>query len=146
LPFEYSRVTAASVEPERIPVDDPTETLQLRVDLATCEEDAPEPHEVAVSARLDNDSGLGDGGVAPTVFDLLTLRDDGRTEGDAMAKDGVIDVEVTSPFIGGQAFPNREIVLRFEPRAPAQCGDAGCIGGTCRGEPLEIEYQTGPEA
>jgi hypothetical protein len=133
LPYEYSVVTEASLEPGMISVGDPGGMARIRVVLDTCGAMAPDPHEVSLSARADNPMGLPDSGSPPAVFFLTEVRDNGL-DGDATAKDGMIDVMVGNPFIGPEVPPDEDIVIRFQPRA----------GRTCTGESLEIPYRTGP--
>lgn len=143
LPYEYSVVTEASLSPSGVMIDDPTAMVDVRVRLSNCGEDTPLGHEVAVRALAPSSSGLTDAGPRDSVFDLLSVRDDGETYGDTVAKDGLIEVTVPNPFVGPEALVNQDLVLRFMPAAPAQCSGGACIGGTCQGEVLEVPYRTG---
>jgi hypothetical protein len=143
LPYEYSIVQQAELEPPGLDVDDASQMAEVLVVMDTCGKDAPRPHEVAVRARTESMVGLGDAGARPSIFNLVTLRDDGNTHGDAEAKDGRIDVTIPNPFVGTEVPSGTEVMLRFEPLAPAQCEGGECFGGTCRGESKSIPYTTG---
>ncbi|MFK8001378.1 MAG: hypothetical protein AB8H86_17415 [Polyangiales bacterium] len=136
LPFEASIIESASVTPDAVVVDDLTERLAIRVQLSICP-DSPRPHEVVLELR----SGEGEGA---RLIELLMLRDDGMTEGDSMAGDGLIDVDLVNPLIGMRVPENEDVFLRFTARSPADCSSGTCRGGTCRSDELEIPYRTGP--
>lgn len=142
LPYEYSVVEDAVLEPSRVEVDHPDMDVHVRVELANCGEDTPRGHIVAITARAETESDLADGGTGTRVFEVLTVRDDGTTFGDDVAKDGVIDVTVENPFIGPEVLADKQLLLRFEPRTPPECSEGVCI--SCRGEAFEVEYHTGP--
>lgn len=135
LPFEASIIESATVTPDAVIVDDLTETVAIRVQLSICP-DSPRPHEVVLELRA------GEGEDA-RLIELLMLRDDGMTEGDTMAGDGLIDVDVVNPFIGMRVPTNQDVFLRFTARSPADCSSGTCRGGTCRSDELEIPYRTG---
>lgn len=124
-PHAYATITTASLEPEALPVADFSVDAHVRVELERCP-DAPALHAVRLQAIVP-DEDPADGGTEPVrVMDLLVL--------DAPA-DGVIDVEVTNPFIATIP-PETDIVLRFTARST---GPGGCDSGV-----IEIPYRTGP--
>ncbi|MEM9074490.1 MAG: hypothetical protein AAGE52_38705 [Myxococcota bacterium] len=134
LPFEFSVIESASVEPEEVMVDDPTATVELRIQMMRCP-DLDRNHEVTVQIRtMDEES--------PSIFDLLTVRDDGQ-DGDTMAGDGLIEKTLENPFFGPQIPADTEVFLRVQARAPADCSGPMCIGGTCRSELFEAPYRIG---
>lgn len=135
LPFEASIIESASVTPDGVRVDDLSMRVEVRIELSICP-DAPRPHEVAMELRTGE-------GEDQRVVQLLMLRDDGMTEGDSMASDGLIDVDIVNPFMGMQVPDNEDVFLRFTARAPADCSSGMCRGGTCRSEEFEIPYRTG---
>ncbi|MFT5354253.1 MAG: hypothetical protein ACI9KE_001458 [Polyangiales bacterium] len=135
LPFEASIIDSATVTPDRVTVDDLTTMASIRVQLSICP-DAPRPHEIVMELR----EGEGEGA---RLVELLMLRDDGMTEGDSLAGDGLIDVDLVNPFLGMRVPENEDVFLRFTARAPADCTSGTCRGGTCRSEEFEIPYRTG---
>jgi hypothetical protein len=133
-PFEYAVATGATADPSEVVIGDPLSEIHFHVTLATCGADAPDPHRVSVSAVSDGGPGGLDGGSGGTrVTMLFELADDGSTFGDPIAKDGVVDATVSSPFMSSLVSPNADIRLRFEPRTRS-----------CNGEFVEIPYRTGP--
>ena len=145
LPFEYSIANEAALEPNGLEVGNPLQEARIRVVLQSCGTDAPTPHRVAVLARAQNQAGFPDASTSSAVFSLIEVRDDGSTYGDSAEKDGLIDVTTPNPFADTEVPAERDIVLRFEPRAPPDCSSGTCRGGTCRGQPIEIPYRTGPQ-
>ncbi len=133
-PYEHSVVTAASLEPDRLPVADFSRTAHIRVELARCEA-APAPHVVELLAIVpDEDPPDGSVGEPVRVTSLLMLRD--GADGDAVEGDGVIDVEVANPLLN--TIPaEASITLRFVPRSTAPAG--------CTGASFDVPYRTGPE-
>jgi len=130
--YEYAVVTEASVTPDGISPGDPAVRAQVHVVLDTCGEQAPMPHRILVRG-LASRVGLPDAGPSTMVFTLADLRDDGSTDGDAVAKDGIVDVTLDNPFFDLPA--STDVLLRFEPRIDL-----------CSGEALEVPYRTGPRA
>lgn len=143
LPYEYSIVREASLTPDGLEIANPGQEAMVRVVMDTCGEDAPVAHEVVIRVISVNDSMIGDGGATEAVFQVAEVRDDGRSDGDPVAKDGVIEATIDNPFFG-MIPANRAVTLRFEPNAPADCSSGTCRGGTCAGEALEVPYRTGP--
>lgn len=139
-PHEYSIIDSIEVSPSGLEIDDPGIPVSIRIRLSRCAQ-APTNHEITMRLRTLSADDAGSGG---SLLDLLTLRDDGRTEGDSVAGDGMIDIEVPSPFIGSMIPENQDVALRFVSRALAECdGPGGCVGGTCRSEAFEIPFRTG---
>ena len=134
LPFEFSIVEMASVEPERISVDDPSKMADVHIEFARCER-FERPHEVSLQLRTNNDD-------APRIFDLITLRDDGQ-DGDITPRDGIIQKTIENPFFGSELPVNQKVWLRFRVRAPADCSSGTCKGGTCLSEVFEVPYEMG---
>ena len=132
LPREISIIEVATAEPS-VMVDDPEARVRFHVELSRCET-APRAHEVGVQIQTMGDS--------PRIFDVITLRDDGR-EGDAEANDGVIDKDLGNPFIGSELPDNTDVFLRFQSRGLPDCTGATCIGGTCTSERVLVEYRLG---
>jgi len=130
-PYEYSIVESASLTPDGLSVSDFGAEAHVQVHLQTCGEQAPSPHEIVVRALAASPDVLADGGDSVAVYTLLTLSDNGM-DGDAVAKDGVVDVMVPNPF-GAEVPADRSMTLRFEPR----------ILPSCVGETLEAPYHTG---
>jgi len=138
LPHEYSIIDEASVTPQDVTVGDPTERLRFTVRMSICPEVAVR-HEVAVKLQtITSDGGTG------SVLDLIRLADDGVTEGDEVAGDGVIDVEIANPFLGERIPERQDVRLSFQAVTRRDCTRGTCVGGTCRSEPLLIDYRTGP--
>lgn len=133
LPYELAMLEAASLMPDGVPVGDPTVRVDVRVELSRCEA-FERNHEVTLQIRT-----LGE---SPRIFDLVTLRDDGR-DGDAMAGDGLIEKNIENPFFGPEIPADADVVLRWQARAPRDCSSGECVGGTCRSEILETPYHTG---
>ena len=131
-PYEYAVVTAASLEPDRVMVGDPTAMLRVHVEMDLCGERAPGPHQVVVRALAQGSGGVPDAGSSERLYDLEELVDDGSTFGDETAQDGVIDVVLPSFFIGDVP-TDTEMTLRFTPQL-----------NTCEGELFELPYRTGP--
>ena len=139
-PYEYTVMRGATVEPNALAIDVPGTQLQVRVTFDKCER-APRPHAVAVRMLLP---GRDEMGTDARLIDLFQLRDDGITNGDPVAQDGVIEATVDNPFFGSPEIPpNADVLLRFQARSPADCTGGMCIGGTCVSEDLEIPYRTG---
>jgi hypothetical protein len=133
-PYEYSAVTSASIEPDELPVADFSMTAHIRVELARCDS-APALHVIDLVAIVpDEDPPDGSTGEPVEVTSLITLRD--GVDGDAVAGDGVIDVEVPNPLLN--TIPTEtDITLRFTPRSTAPAG--------CTGASFDVAYRTGPE-
>lgn len=126
-PYEYTVITAATIEPARIRPLDPDARATVRVELDACEM-RPRAAEVQLFARLaPPDAGSGN----VRLVDLgLTVRDDG-TNGDAVANDGVIEQTIGNPF--GREIPGSQaITLRLVP-----------VLAGCQGDALELRYETG---
>lgn len=145
LPFEYTAVRTASVQPAELPVGDLTVGAQIHVEVESCGTDAPGTLFVTVTAVTDDGTLAPDGGPLLRDFHVLELRDDGMG-GDAMAGDGVIFKNAPNPFDNRLIPGNTDILLRFEPQRTATCAGGSCTGGTCAGEPFELNYRTGPLA
>jgi hypothetical protein len=129
-PREWADLSNASLEPPELPVADFSLTSHIRVELAACD-DAPAPHVVELSVLAPVEV---DGGGAPLrVMNLLTL-EDGR-DGDAVAGDGIIDVEVSNPFLATVP-AETDVTLRFSARSTTL---GGCTSGV-----IELPYRTGP--
>tara|TARA_B100001750_G_scaffold115905_1_gene91841 strand:- start:576 stop:1109 length:534 start_codon:yes stop_codon:yes gene_type:complete len=142
LPYEYAEIVSAEVTPERLPLDALGEELSIRVVFDKCDA-APRAHSVPLVVRVGGD----DEGAGASLVTLLQLRDDGETDGDAVAGDGIIDVSVPNPFFDSTGVPaNTDVFLRFQTRMPPDCSSGTCIGGTCQSEVLEIPYRTGPSS
>ena len=135
LPFEVSLIESATVTPDAPVIDDPSVLVHIELRFAKCER-APRPHEITLRMRVGEEESA-------QILDILTLRDDGVTEGDEAAMDGVIDIEIPSPFLGNRIPANTNVFLRFESRLPADCSSGECIGGTCRSSVFEIPFRTG---
>jgi hypothetical protein len=130
--YEYAVVTAASMSPEGVLVSDSRARVTIHVELDTCGSKAPSAHRVRVAA-LGPSTAFGDGGSGGmTVIPLDDLADDGTSDGDPAARDGVIDATVDNPFFGDVP-DDTSLRIRFEPRID-----------TCAGEALEIDYRVGP--
>lgn len=143
LPYEYAEMVSAEVSPDGIPLNAPDQVMTFHVVFDKCA-DAPRPHTVPVTLRVDGGTTAPDAGEGSTLIELVTLRDDGEGV-DAVAQDGVIDAELPNPFFGIRGVPASEaIVLRFRTRAPPDCSSGTCVGGTCQSEHIEIPYRTGP--
>ncbi|MGF1467711.1 MAG: hypothetical protein ACFCGT_16420 [Sandaracinaceae bacterium] len=127
-PFELAVITEAAFTPQLLPVGDFAQRAQITVAFDRCEM-APRRPIVVLSARIPNPEEPGEERIIP----LLDLEDDG-TNGDPVADDDVIDVDVANPFIANVP-PNTELTLRFVPRSG--------VGG-CAGEAVELPYRTGP--
>ncbi len=135
LPYEASMIQSAMVTPEAPTLEDTSVMVRFQLAMNICPR-APRPHEVTVRMRI----GDGDEG---QLIDIITLRDDGRTEGDETAQDGLIDVEVVNPFLNRAIPANEDVFLRFVARSPQDCSSGMCFGGTCRSEGFEIPFRTG---
>ncbi len=134
LPYEVAILESASLTPAAVPVGDPTARVDIRVELSRCEA-FERNHEVTLQIRTLDES--------PRIFDLVTVRDDGR-EGDTAAGDGLIEKNLENPFFGPEIPADADVVLRWQARAPRDCSSGSCVGGTCRSEILETPYHTGP--
>jgi len=142
LPFEYTAVRAASVEPSGLRIGDLTVRANVHVEIDGCGSDAPGELIVGVIAIASGRDGLTDAGNVEMRYPLLELRDDGMA-GDAVAGGGVIDKSTPNPFDNRTLPPNTDLTLRFEPQRTASCAAGSCTGGTCAGEVLELTYRTG---
>ncbi len=132
-PFEYSAITAATIEPDELPVADFSMSATIHVELTRCAM-APAPHVVDLVAIVPNeDPPDGSTGEPVRVTSLLTLRD--GAAGDPTPDDGVIDVEVPNPLLNTIP-PDTDITLRFTPRSTAPAG--------CTGASVDVPYHTGP--
>jgi hypothetical protein len=76
--------------------------------------------------------GLPDAGESVRTIELDVLYDDGITHGDAVARDGIVDVMVPNPFF--DVPPSTTMTLRFTPQLMS-----------CSGEAFETVYTTGPD-
>lgn len=132
LPYQYSVIEEAIVEPDMLNVGDVTQTAHIRVVLSTCSEGGF-THDVSLRL-LDPGTGLED----ERLLDILTLVDDGETEGDETAGDGVIDVRVPNPFVGETLPANSDVSLRFQSKSRSDCSSGTCRGDSCRSEIVEI--------
>jgi hypothetical protein len=130
VPYEYSLVTSALLEPAELPIADFTVDAHIRIELERCEM-APAPHVVELIAIVGETTT--DGGVV-RIMSLLQLED--GADGDAVAGDNVIDVTVPNPFLSTVPAES-DITLRFLPTSTAV---AGCDGGY-----VELPYRTGPD-
>jgi len=142
LPFEYTAVRSATLEPSGLDVGDLLTRARVHLELETCGADAPGTLVVTVTAVTTADDPFSDGGRGEGHFPLLELRDDGMN-GDAVAGDDVIDKGVPNPFDNRLLPPNTELILRFEPQRTATCSGGSCTGGTCAGTAFELPYRTG---
>lgn len=133
LPFEFTVIKSVSFGPENVKVNDPNARVMVSVEFERCEE-APLPHEFSIRG-LKNES----------LFDVVSLRDDGMSEGDMVAEDGLINVEIANPFFGDTIPRSSEVTLRAQVRAPADCTSGTCRGGTCRSDVFETSYSIGSE-
>ena len=138
LPYQYSIVEEASIEPSRLTINDVSQRAQVRVRLSTCS-GGDVTHTVALSVQV----GDSDAGDDLSIIDLLTLADDGSTEGDETAGDGMIDVDIPNPFIGERLPENQDVTLRFVSRARPDCSGGMCIGTSCISEPVDVPYRLG---
>lgn len=131
-PYTYAIVRSATVEPPEIMPGDPTPeaVAHVRVEYDSCRADAPGNHRILMQARTTG-RGLPDAGEAVRTIELDVLYDDGMTHGDAVARDGVVDVMVPNPFF--DVPPSTTMTLRFTPQL-----------ASCSGEAFETEYTTGP--
>ena len=134
LPYELSILESATLEPSMVTIEDPTERVDVRIQLMRCEM-LDRAHEVTIEMRAGTEE-------MPRILDLVTVRDDGM-DGDVEARDGLIEKTIENPFFGAEIPANRDVFLRFQARAPADCSSGMCIGGTCRSETLEVPYRTG---
>lgn len=130
-PFAYSVMTDATFAPTELQVGDLSANAQVHVQFENCGDASPVGHSVHIQALVTRASSFGDGGVSTQVFDVNSIYDDGSA-GDAVAKDGIIDVSIPNPFTS-QYPPNASITLRFTPRASL----------ACEGQSLEVPYQIG---
>ena len=131
-PFEYSVVESASLTPDGLSVSDFGAEAHIVVRLQMCGAQTPTPHEVVIRALAASPDVLADGGGdSVAVYTLLTLGDNGM-DGDAVAKDGMIDVMRENPF-GPEVPADRSMTLRFEAR----------ILPSCVGQAFEVGYRTG---
>ncbi|NOY90468.1 MAG: hypothetical protein GXP55_04600 [Deltaproteobacteria bacterium] len=142
LPYEYSAVRSATLEPSGLDVGDLLTRAQVHVELESCGADAPGTLVVSVTAIARTRDPLADGGIGEGHFPLLELRDNGMN-GDAVAGDGVIDKGTPNPFDNRLLPANTDLVLRFEPQRTPTCSGGSCTGGTCAGEVFELPYRTG---
>ncbi|MGE0790739.1 MAG: hypothetical protein AB7S26_34010 [Sandaracinaceae bacterium] len=128
--YEWANVREASLEPDGLVAGDITMRAHIRVVLDRCER-APAAHDVALSFVVPDPTMGGDAGDGVEVFSVLTLRD--GDDGDPVAGDGVIDVDVVNPFSSG--VPARAGRARFE---AISRGPSGCGSGS-----LSIPYRVG---
>ncbi len=142
LPYEYSVITGATISPEAVELDNPMAAVDFRVTFDKCDA-APFPHEIIV--RAISETGMIDemGEPIVSIVNLTTLLDDGESNGDPVAQDGVIEASVPNVFVGPRLSAREEITVRFDSRAPANCTTGTCLGGTCRGPSFEMPYRIG---
>lgn len=141
LPFEFSIVEEATLEPEGLEIGNFDAVARLRIRLLGCGEDTPMPHQVDISAIAQSTDPFSDAGTSESRFSLITVRDNGETFGDAVARDGLIDVEIPNPFAGPSVPANTDLLLRFVPSTGSRCSGAICT--SCTGVPFELMYRTG---
>lgn len=128
---EWAELSEASLTPPNLRVADFSLNAQIHVALERCE-DAPALHEVDLLVVVPDDMPGPDASLPVQVIHLLTLVD--GAGGDAVAGDGIIDVDVVNPFI--VTVPaETDVTLRFVARSDAL---GGCTSGTA-----EIPYRTG---
>jgi hypothetical protein len=130
-PFAYAEVDEASFLPDMLEVGDLNADAQVHLRLSTCAEASPVGHSVHIQALVTRASTFDDGGSSTMAFDVDSVYDDG-THGDAVAKDGMVDVTIPNPFTSVYP-PNASVTLRFTPRAST----------ACEGTSLEIPYRLG---
>ena len=126
---EYAIVREASISPDNVAVDDPFARIQVHVAYDRCA-DAPGPHSISLRG-LAEAVGSGDAGVPETIYPLVEIIDNGAN-GDAVAEDGVIDVDLPN-FIVAPLPPGTALRIRFEPHYDI-----------CKGGVLELPYTSGP--
>ncbi|MEO0322159.1 MAG: hypothetical protein AAF447_04335 [Myxococcota bacterium] len=140
LPFEYSIVRSASWRPEAIGVDDPSQRFGYTIELDRCE-GAPVRHDVRLEFLRPPERVVD---LLPTPIRIGAAAPEdpaGAPQRNVVRK--VAEGEVPNPFFGPEIPESRSIDLRVEPRAGAQLGDAGVLGGTCVGATLVTTYRTG---
>lgn len=142
VPFEYSAVRVATIEPSGLDVGQLTVRATVHVEVDSCGADAPGELVVDVVAVALTRSPLADAGRVETRYPLLELHDDGLGA-DAVAGDGVIDKSTPNPFDNRALPPNTDLLVRFEPQRTATCSGGTCVGGACAGEVFELTYRTG---
>ena len=132
-PYEYALVREGVVMPDGIEIADPTATVGVIVRFDRCAE-ASGPHTIRIQAIVEGPPDEPDGGATGGggVYNVYELRDDGTTDGDAVAEDGEIDVVISSIFYPPVP-PSTSLTLRFQPALD------DCPGGT-----FESPYRTGP--
>lgn len=140
LPFEYTSVRTASIEPPQLRVGDLTARATVHLEVDGCEE-APGNLMVSVAGVGSGRDGLTDASIE-AFYPLLELSDDGLGA-DAIAGDGIIDKSTPNPFDNRAIPPNSELVVRFKPQRAGSCSGGTCIGGTCAGGIFELPYRTG---
>lgn len=131
-PYSYAIARSATVEPAAIMPGDPSpeSIATIHVEYDSCGAKAPGNHRIVLQARTTGAS-LGDAGSTERIIELDVFHDDGESEGDPVAQDGVVEVMVANPFF--DLPPSTTVTLRFTPQL-----------GFCSGETHEIEYTTGP--
>ncbi len=129
-PYTYAVVTAGSLTPERITLNDPAMMAHVHVELTACGM-APSAPRVNVAAIIGGsgdasipEPGDGGGSSSARVVELVTV-------GPPPAGSSVIDVDVANPFFANVP-PNSRVTLRFSP-----------VIGDCEGDPATSDYQTG---
>ena len=140
LPYEYSIVRSASWAPEAIGVDDPSERFRYRIELDRCEQ-APTRHDIRLEFLRPGERVLA---LLPTPIRIdESTPDDPAGPPQRNVARKVAESETANPFFGPEIPASRSIEIRVEPRAGAQLGDAGVLGGTCVGATLLTTYRTG---
>lgn len=142
LPYEYTSVRSASIEPADLMVGQLVGRATFHVEVDTCGDDAPGELIVAVTAVASGTDPLSDGGTVDRRFPLIELRDDG-VGADMVAGDGIIDKSTPNPFDNRELPPNTELRIEFAPQRTASCSGGSCTGGTCSGDAFMLTYRTG---
>ena len=131
-PQEWAEISDAQLGPPRLTIADFAMRAQVHVELMRCA-DAPAAHEVEITVLVPDGEPAEDGGVPVRVTQLVTVVD--GEGGDAVAGDGVIDVDIANPFVA--TIPaDTDVTLRFVARSTTA---RGCSSGT-----FELPYHTGP--
>ncbi len=126
-PRTYARVTAATLTPERITLNDPTMHAMVHVEFTRCDM-APLPLYVQVAAFIGGGDGAipePDGGSTSARVVPLTMI------GPADPGASSIDVTIPNPFFANVP-ADRDITLQFAP-----------IIDDCQGELVSVRYHTG---
>ncbi len=135
MPYEYTQVVTASLEPERISPGDNLGVATIRATFRNCGERSPAPPALQITAVITRAGtsvpldGRSDGGITGSGERIVPLGTYRNTSSDPL----VFVATIANPFDEVSIPGNAEFTLRFR-----------SVVNTCEGDGIETPYRTGP--